>query len=65
MEVARLAGEGAFDYCVIESTGIGEPQQVAETFALPAGQGGPELCDVARLDTCVTVVDAASLMANL
>ena len=27
-EVGRLAAEGAYDYCVIESTGIGEPMQV-------------------------------------
>ena len=125
VEVAALAAEGCYDYCVIESTGIGEPMQarraesgggaggqarrfetdallalgrcwaglqvcaacstacpractainlaplrprrpqVAETFALAAGEGGPALGEVARLDTCVTVVDAANLMANL
>ena len=27
-EVGRLASQGAFDYLVIESTGVGEPQQV-------------------------------------
>ena len=108
LQVGRLAAEGCYDYCVIESTGIGEPMQVgevarlpgtrpvasdaqpvqltascqtrlnpallprcldpfqvAETFALAAGEGGPPLADVATLDTCVTVVDAANLMANL
>ena len=40
-------------------------RQVAETFAMAAGDGGPVLSEVARLDTCVTVVDAANLMANL
>lgn len=31
-EVAKIARENAFDYLVIESTGISEPIQVAETF---------------------------------
>ena len=39
--------------------------QVAETFAMAAGEGGPPLAQVARLDTCVTLVDAANLLANM
>ena len=33
-EVGRLAAEGVYDYCVIESTGIGEPMQVRPLFHL-------------------------------
>ena len=60
-EVTRLAGEKRFDYLLIESTGISEPMPVAATFAVRDEQG-VSLSDVARLDTMVTVVDAASLV---
>jgi len=60
IEVARLAEQGRFDYLLIESTGISEPMPVAETF-LFEDEDGRSLSDVARLDTMVTVVDAANL----
>jgi G3E family GTPase len=62
-EVRRLAGEGRFDYLVIESTGISEPLPVAATFDF-RDEDGQSLSDVARLDTMVTVVDAASLLKD-
>ena len=62
-EVRRLAAEDRFDYLVIESTGIAEPLPVAATFAFRDAQGA-SLSDVARLDTMVTVVDAANLLAQ-
>ncbi|ORY74273.1 putative cobalamin synthesis protein [Leucosporidium creatinivorum] len=90
-EVAALAEAKSFDYLLIESSGVSEPQQVAETFAVEfaemhlqaaddlkaeaereaknslkladiLGQGG--LPKVARLDTCVTVVDACQVLDN-
>lgn len=62
-EVARLAAEGRFDYLLIESTGIGEPPPVAETFTFRDGTGA-SLSDAARLDTLVTVVDGANFLAD-
>ena len=63
-EVADLARDGRFDYLLIESTGISEPAPVADTFTFALGDGTP-LSDVARLDTMVTVVDAANFMEDL
>lgn len=67
-EISRLQQLGAFDYCVIESTGIAEPMQVAESFFadvsgvsdsdMKLADGDLMLWKAARLDTCVTVIDA-------
>ena len=62
-EVRRLAGEGRFDYLLIESTGISEPLPVAATFEF-RDEAGRSLSDVARLDTMVTVVDAVNLLKD-
>ncbi|MEU2788439.1 GTP-binding protein [Streptomyces sp. NPDC007100] len=63
-EVGRLARDGRFDYLLIESSGISEPMPVAATFAFPRDDGAT-LGDLARLDTMVTVVDAANFHAEL
>ena len=60
-EVRRLSGEGRFDYLLIEGTGIAEPLPVATTFDF-RDETGESLSDIARLDTMVTVVDAANLL---
>ena len=62
-EVRRLAGEGRFDYLLIESTGISEPLPVAATFEF-RDEAGESLSDIARLDTMVTVVDAVNLLKD-
>ena len=61
LEVARLAKNEEIDLLIIESTGISEPMQVAETFAFIL-EDGSSLMDVARLDTCVTVVDCSTFL---
>ncbi|MGE7368564.1 zinc metallochaperone GTPase ZigA [Neorhizobium sp. NPDC001467] len=62
-EVRSLAEQGRFDYLLIESTGIAEPLPVAATFDF-RDENGRSLSDVARLDTMVTVVDAANLLKD-
>ncbi|WP_233580338.1 GTP-binding protein [Streptomyces triticirhizae] len=63
-EVERLARAGRFDYLLIESSGISEPMPVAATFSFPRDDGAT-LGDLARLDTMVTVVDAANFLTEL
>ena len=62
-EVRRLSQEGRFDYLLIEGTGIAEPLPVAATFDF-RDENGDSLSDVSRLDTMVTVVDAANLLTD-
>ena len=62
-EVRRLAEMNRFDYLLIESSGISEPLPVATTFDF-RDENGRSLSDVARLDTMVTVVDAANLLKD-
>ncbi|MDH2345995.1 GTP-binding protein [Bradyrhizobium sp. SSUT77] len=63
VEVRKLAESGRFDALVIESTGVGEPLPVAATFEF-RDENDVSLSDIARLDTMVTAVDAANLLAN-
>ena len=57
-EVERLALENRFDYMLIESTGVGEPIPVAQTFTYIDEEHGIDLTRYCQLDTMVTVVDA-------
>ncbi|MGF7158773.1 G3E family GTPase [Rhodoligotrophos appendicifer] len=62
-EVRRLSEDGRFDYLLIEGTGIAEPLPIASTFSF-RDEDGQSLSDIARLDTMVTVVDAANLLQD-
>lgn len=58
VEVQHLVDIGDIDYIVIESTGIGEPIPVAQTFSYLDEESGINLPEICTLDTMVTVVDA-------
>lgn len=62
-EVSRLAREDRFDYLLIESSGISEPLPVAQTFTF-ADEEGESLQAITRLDTMVTMVDAANFLTQ-
>lgn len=59
--IADLAAQKRFDYLLIEATGISEPLPIAETFTFE-DENGQSLSSIARLDTLVTVVDAANFL---
>jgi G3E family GTPase len=61
-EVGRIADEGKYDYILIESTGIGEPIPVAQTFTFTDEANNIDLSSKTRLDCMVTVVDARNFL---
>ena len=54
--VQALLKKGGFDYLLIETTGIADPQPVAQTFL-----NIPQLQQFVRLDSIITVVDAEQI----
>ena len=73
-QIIELASKNMFNYMLIEASGVSEPSQIAPLFDLCDDQhnhdevhkdAGPQLGEVARLDTCVTVIDAAEFYNNL
>jgi len=72
-QIVELAQKKIFNYILIEASGVSEPSQIAPLFE-PCDdehdheeehEEGAQLSEVARLDTCVTVVDAAEFYNNL
>ena len=78
-QIITLAEMKRFSYMLIEASGVSEPSQIAPLFDLCEEEHDPddpeapadhehdktELGEVARLDTCVTVVDSAEFYKNL
>jgi len=72
-QIKELAAKKTFNYMLIEASGVSEPSQIAPLFEICEDEHdheeehkeGPELAEVARLDTCITVVDANEFYNNL
>lgn len=63
-EVTRLFGAGQFDYLLIESAGNSEPMPLA-VHVSSLNEDSAASCDIVRIDTMVTVVDAANFLKDL
>merc|ERR1712183_55873 len=77
-QIIALTEKKLFNYMLIEASGVSEPSQIAPLFDLCDDEhdpddpdadhdhsSGPQLGEVARLDTCITVVDSAEFYNNL
>jgi len=78
-QIISLTDKKIFNYMLIEASGVSEPSQIAPLFDLCDDEhdpddpdadhehveGKPQLGEVARLDTCITVVDSAEFYSNL
>jgi len=78
-QIIDLTQKKKFNYILIEASGVSEPHEIAPLFELQdeedhTGHGhaddaehdhGPQLGEVARLDTCVTLIDSADFYNNL
>ncbi|MBQ49631.1 MAG: hypothetical protein CMP10_19785 [Zetaproteobacteria bacterium] len=67
-QITNLASSGKFDYMIIEGSGVSEPAQIVQLFDECEDDHDhsehddvPDFGKLARLDTCVTVVDASQM----
>ena len=65
LQLRELARSEHFDAVLIESSGIAEPMQVAETFFVNLHDGNGALQLEAPLDNCVTVMDASMMERHM
>jgi len=63
-EVGTLARDQRFDRLLIESTGVGDPAKVLETFSFE-DEAGTSLESLAFIDAVVTVADARAVVSHL
>jgi len=72
-QIIELAQRKVFNYMLIEASGVSEPSEIAPLFNpcdeehdhVKEHKEGQQLAEFARLDTCVTVIDAAEFYSNL
>ena len=73
-QIIGLTQKKMFNYILIEASGVSEPHEIAPLFELHKHEEGeeldhdhskPQLGEVARLDTCVTLIDSAEFHNNL
>jgi len=77
-QIIQLTQKQKFNYIIIEASGVSEPHEIAPLFELDDPHDhapneevdhehpeGPQLGEVARLDTCVTMIDSADFYNNL
>ena len=76
-QIIALTQKNMFNYILIEASGVSEPHEIAPLFELQDDHehaegeehdhdhSKPQLGEVARLDTCVTLIDSADFYNNL
>merc|ERR1711953_402644 len=75
-QIVKLTQMKKFNYILIEASGVSEPHEIAPLFEVHPhfhmdhqdeeyDEEVPQLGEVARLDTCVTLIDSADFYNNL
>jgi len=65
-QIVELSTGGMFNYLIIEASGVSEPSTIAEIFnSCEAAGADTHISELARLDTCVTVIAADQFFDNM